>query len=226
MDAQHFASHSVRFGSLIRNVGVIVEAKHLWRIFFWELVDVVSVRLCITECRCLVLLGLGVEVVIGQVVCAVILLESGEQATQVLVVSYTTTIVDDTGDVHKGIPRDLLLVFKEDLQHRERGVQIRVIEGICNIPAERSELTSLLDDSVEEGHTEDHLSVDGLFLAVVEPGVRDFSVASLQVGFDTSGRLRGQLNTVLEDRDREEFNGCRSQEQSEVGVHFRVIWQL
>ena len=208
MDVEHFSSHSVGFSSLIRNVGVVVEAKHLWRIFFWERVDEVSVRLGITEGRRLVLLRLRVEVVISQVVCAVILLESGEQATQVLVVSYTTTVVDDTSDVHKGIPRDLLLVFKEDLQHRERGGQIRVIEGICDVPAERSELTSLLDDSVEEGHTEDHLSIDGLFLAVVEPGVRYFGVTSLKVGFDTSGRLRGQLDTVLEDRDREELNGC------------------
>jgi len=122
LDAEHLASHSVRFSSLVSNVGVVVEAKHLWSIFLWELVNEVSVRLSIAEGRRLVLLRLRVEVVIGQVVCAVILLESGEQATQVLVVSYTTTVVDDTSDVHKGIPRDLLLVFQEDLQHRERGV--------------------------------------------------------------------------------------------------------
>ena len=98
----------------------------------------------------MVLLRVRVEVVVIEVLRAVVLLESRDQASSILVVRDTTTIVDDASHIDESFPRDLILFVQEDLEHRERGLQIRVIELISDVPAERSELSSLLEDGVEE----------------------------------------------------------------------------
>ena len=52
------------------------------------------------------------------------LLKVSIEDTAIPVISDTTTIVDDTGNIDQGFPRDFLLLIQEDLQHGEGGVQV------------------------------------------------------------------------------------------------------
>lgn len=77
---------------------------------------------------------------------------------------------------------------------------------------------------MEKGDSEDQLAVDGFFFTVVEPVVRDFSKRTSKVSLDTSGRLCGQLDTVLEYRNREELDWGRSQEETERVLDICNVW--
>ena len=59
---------------------------------------------------------------------------------------------------------------------------------------------------MEECNSKHHFAVNGLFFAVVEPVIRDIGKRTSKVSLDASGRLSGQLDSVLEHRNREELD--------------------
>ena len=52
--------------------------------------------------------------------------------------------------IDESVPRNLILIVKEDLEHSDTSVQVGVVELISCVPAKGSELSSLLNDSMEE----------------------------------------------------------------------------
>lgn len=145
-------------------------------------------------------------------------MECHQEATAIVIISHTATVVDVTSHIDKSFPWDFLLLIKEKFEHHERSVKIGVVELVENIPAEGAKLTSFLENSVEERKTEDQLAPLLRLLAVVKVLITHFIETTLQVGFDPSWRLSCQLNTVLEHRDWEVGCRHRCQEQTEVRV--------
>jgi hypothetical protein len=145
-----------------------MESKHLRAILNRQSFNVVSVRLHVSKGGCVVITAIRVGVAILQVLKAVVLLECYQQTATIIVVSDTTTVVDMSGHIDKGLPWDLVLLVKEKLQHDERCFHIRIIELVENVPTKGTELTSFLDNSVEEGQTEDKLAPLFCLLAIVE----------------------------------------------------------
>jgi hypothetical protein len=132
-----------------------------------------------------------------------VLLEAGEQAASVVVIGYSTTVVDVASDEKKGIPWDFILRIQEQLQHCLRSVQIRIIEFVSDVPSEGSELSSLLDNCMEECKSEEELSPDFWLSTIFNILLGEIRITSLQICSKTSGWLCGQLDRVLEDRDGE-----------------------
>lgn len=184
-----------------------MQAEHLWLLLFRQLVDVVAIGLSRAISGSSILFRLRVNVFVVEIVYAEVLFEGGKQAAPILVVSDTTSIIDVTSHEDQGIPWDLLLIVQENLQHRKRSLQVTVIEFVRNVPSERTELSTLLNNSVEEGSSEDQLAITVILFAVVEPIVGDLLERPLQVCLDASWRLSSQLDSVLEHTDGEEIDG-------------------
>ena len=69
------------------------------------------------------------------------------------VVSDPSSIVAVSSEVSDGIIRHSLIFIDEHLKLANADTQVRLIESIRDVPAERAELTTLLNQSVEETKT-------------------------------------------------------------------------
>lgn len=108
-------------------------------------------------------------------------------------------------DIDQSSPWDiLLLLIQEDFKHSVRCLQIRVVELVSDVPTKGSELSSLLDDGVEEGASKVQLLEFGRLLAILDLLCCRFSKISLQIGLDSTRWLSCQFNTVLNDTLGEE----------------------
>jgi len=208
----------IRLLLLIRDVSILVEAEHFRAVLERKLIDVVPVHVDVSVRRREVELRVRVVVSVFEVLGAVVLLQGRQQATQIELVSDTTTVVNLAGDVDKSLPWDLILLIEEELEHGVGSLQIRVIELILGVPSKRTELSSLLHNSMHERKSKQHLLPDLRLLATVDEGVVEIDVGSLQVGLETSRRLGGELNTILEHTSGEEGSGHGGEEEAEVGA--------
>ena len=83
------------------------------------------------------------------------------------------------------------------LNKLDAGVEIRRVELVRNVPANRSELASLLDDTVHKGDAKQHrLPLRGT--RNVELVLRYTRVGSLETSLDTLRWLVGELDRHLE----------------------------
>jgi hypothetical protein len=130
-----------------------MQSKHTWWVLRWQLLDVASVGLSITEGWGFVDATLIVFVLVLQSINVIVLLKCLSDAPEILVISDTTTVVDLSGDVLESLPWNLVL-FKEDAQHRVRCVQVGIVELIGNVETKRTELSSLLNNGMEETNSE------------------------------------------------------------------------
>ena len=130
-----------------------------------------------------------------------------------------------SGDVNKSIPWNFFLLVEEDFEHSKRCIEIGIIEFVLDIPAERTELSSLLDDGVEERDSKDELAPNFGFLAVIEELVCVVGKSSLHVCLNTSWWLGCHLHTVLQDRDGEEIGWHRGEEKSEVFMDLLAFFE-
>ena len=72
------------------------------------------------------------------------------------------------------------------------GGEVRPVELVRNVPAQRPELPPLLDDGVEEGHGVEE-GGPGLVAGVVQVVLADVRVEPLEARPDALGRLVGVL---------------------------------
>ena len=76
------------------------------------------------------------------------------------------------------------------------GIEIRRVEFVGDVPAERTELSSLLNDGMQEGHSEQH-RFPLRQIGNVEEVLSDAGVGPLQAGPDTLGRLIREFDRHL-----------------------------
>lgn len=151
------------------------------------------------------------------------LVEVGHKHASVPVVRYTTSVHGITDEVPHCFPgkRFLLPVARlVQVKHDEleRDSEVGVVEVVVDVPSDLSILLSLLDGGVEEGQD----IAEGLelfFRAFVEVFVFQLRHVLPDVSTETIRRLSDDLETLLQDTQRELVLGCsvdrhRSQPQS------------
>jgi hypothetical protein len=195
-----------------------MEAKNFRGILHRQAFDVLTVDFNRSIAGSVVEATGGVKVPVFQIFNAIVLLKGSEKAAAIVVVGNTATIVNVTSHEHKGIPWNFILFIQENFEHSKTGFKIRIIELIGSVPTKRSEFTTLLNNGMHECESKDKLAPDFRFLAVVEVVLAKVSKGTLEVGFDSAGRLGSHLNRVLESRDGEVGCWHRSEEKTEVRI--------
>lgn len=75
----------------------------------------------------------------------------------VSIISDTATIVALASKVSDGIKWDVLILINEHLELPHTDTQVRVIEAIWDVPAQRPKLPPLLHQCMEEAEREEQL---------------------------------------------------------------------
>lgn len=130
-----------------------MEPEHTWWVFRWQLLNVIPVGLSITVGWGFVDAAFVVFVLILKSIDMIVLLKCLSDTPEIFIICDTTTVVDLSGDVLESLPRNVVL-FKEDAQHGVGCVQVGIVELVGNVETERTELSSLLNDGMEEADSE------------------------------------------------------------------------
>lgn len=84
-------------------------------------------------------------------------LKNSFDQTYIFVIGDTTTIVDGSTENVQHLEWNLIIHIREDLKLPPAHIEIFISESVCNVPTDRTELTSVLHDGVEERESEDKL---------------------------------------------------------------------
>lgn len=122
----------------------------MWVVIQWKILDVISVDLDLTVSWGIVLVSGGELVIVCESSALAVFLKNCHETSSVIVIGNSTTVVDVTRNEKKCIPWNLILTVHEQLEHGVGCLKIGVIELILDVPAERSELSSLLKYGMEE----------------------------------------------------------------------------
>lgn len=179
-----------------------MQAEDFWSGIKGQLLDEFRIPLILLMRRGKVNTWGGELVVVIKDVLTVEILKDGGQKTTILVVCDFTTIVALTSQILECIEGSLIWVLvEEDTELSDWDTKIVVVELVRDVPAERAELSSLLNNGVEESKTKDHLAEFSGLYAVIEEVLhvrnRIEQERTVQVSFKTFGRLVCHLNTVL-----------------------------
>lgn len=97
-----------------------------------------------------------------------IALKNSANQTNILDLSHTTSVVDLGTEHVKHFVGNFIVRFNELLQLTSADNQILIREGVWDIPANRTELSSVLNNGVEEAEAEENLLVDLWLGALLE----------------------------------------------------------
>ena len=97
------------------------------------------------------------------------------------------------------------------------GCEVSSVELIGNIPAQRTELATFLEDGVQEGNSVEH-GGPGKVVGVVQRVLGDVSVRPLQAGSDPLGWLVRVLQSHLQQTDRESLVNLCCHPQPEKAI--------
>jgi hypothetical protein len=121
-----------------------------------------------------------------------------DDQTRVFIICDSSTIVDLSTNVVECLEWDLLICFNESLELASADDEIFICESIGNIPADGSELSAILDNSMEESEAEQKLLV-GLGLgALIEVLDIESLICSQDILSESTGWLKGHFNGVLQ----------------------------
>lgn len=120
--------------------------------------------------------------------------EDCDDKSGVLIISDSTSIVDlSTNIVESLVGNEIVCLYKRlELSPAHNKVLIR--EGIWDVPADGSELSSILHDSMEEGETEKKLFVRirfGAFFKVLDV---ECLICTEHILSETAGWFKGHLH--------------------------------
>jgi len=146
-------------------------------------------------------------------------LQNGGDETGVLVVCYTTSIVYLSTNIVEYLVWNFRVTLNKDLELLSRDHEILIGEGIWDVPTDWSELSSILDDGVEEAETEEEsLYWIWLFTSLLVIFPVESLIGTKDVLFKTAWWLQGHLYRVLQDRYWERLGGHGSHPESEISM--------
>jgi len=207
---------------VIGDLRVVVHSEGLRTGAQRQLVEVVEVVLDRPGRQREVSARFRVLVVVAQSVFVDVLLDYRLDQSDVFVISHAAPVVDLPAKELDDFIRDVIVVVEQHLQLPLADRKVLVGKLIGDVPANRAELSPVLDYSVEEAETEEQLLENLRFLAVVELYVAEVLIASEHVRAQPRGRLDGHLDAVLQHGDREIVGGHAGQPEAEVLVHVLV----
>jgi hypothetical protein len=114
---------------------------------------------------------------------------NAENESSINVISHTTSIVNLGDQEVKHLKGHFIEVIEENLKLLFAHTVIFVGECVRDVPANTTELSSILHDSVEEAKGEKHFLVSGGLLAAVKISVINILIGLNQVRADTGWGL-------------------------------------
>jgi hypothetical protein len=163
----------------------------------WQILDVGNIVGMAASWNTSVILGVReVEVVIKDFRYEVTT-NDAENKSSINVISHTTTIVNLSNQEVQHLEWHFIKIIQENFKLSLADTVIFVGEGVGDVPANTTELPSILNNSVEEAHSKQHFLVGGRLLAAVKVSVVNILVGLDQVGADTRWRLKCHLDRVL-----------------------------
>jgi hypothetical protein len=120
--------------------------------------------------------------------------QNGLNESDILVISDSTAIVNLSSKVIKHLERNYFIVIKESFQLLLADIKVFKCECIWDVPTNGSELSSVLNDSMEERESEKkHLIFLGL-VTVVKQFVIKYIISSQKIRTKTLRWLKSHLN--------------------------------
>jgi hypothetical protein len=117
------------------------------------------------------------------------------------------------------VHQSVKILFNE----HKRGFEIGVVVFVRNTPTERTELSSFLDDGMHEADSIDQGSPVSMFNLIHKVLVDDGCESLVKTSLDTLGRFIGDLDTFLQETEREFIGRFASNEETEIRVHVGVF---
>lgn len=148
--------------------------------------------------------------------------DNAENESSVNVISHTATVVNLSDQEVEHLVWHFIEIVEENLQLLLAHTVIFIGEGVRNIPADTTELSSILDDSMEEAEGKEHFLVGGRLLAAVKIGVINILISLDQVRADTRWGFKCHLHRVLQGGDRELGGGHGGHPETEIRVDVLV----
>lgn len=178
--------------------------------------DVVHVILFVTRWNRIVDSRLREWMALSKDVLVDVALKNGLDESDVLLLRDTSTVVD-LGTKHvEYFIRDVVVGLDKLLKLATTDEQVFISERIGNVPANRTELSSILDDSMEEAESKEHLLVNFWLCAFIEILCCQSVISLKDVRPETRGRFKSHLDGVLQDGHREVRVWHTSQPKTEV----------
>lgn len=136
-----------------------------------------------------VILGVREVEVVSEDVGHEVATDNAEDESSINVISDTASIVNLSHKEVKHLVWHFIEVIEENLKLLFAHTVIFVGKGVRDIPADTTELSSILHDSVEETEGEEHLLVGSRFAAAVKIGIINILVGLDEVRTDTTWGL-------------------------------------
>jgi len=144
--------------------------------------------------------------------------ENARNKVLIVSISYTATIVDFGTDIVKYLEGYKVIRLDENLELAAGYSEFFKHECVLDIPANRSELTSVLYNSVEEYETPEKFLEDFRLIAALKVFVINTSISTEAVKFETRWGFKSHLDGVLEYRHRETFIRHGGEPEAEISM--------
>lgn len=165
---------------------------------------------------------LRVFVTVPQACFIYVILEDCFDEPDILVVCYSSSVVDlGAKEVDNLVRYDVIFIkkhFKLSLAH----CQVLIGKFVGDVPANWSEFSSVLNNSMEQAETKEKLFECLWFLAVLQLFVGKVRVGTQEIGTKSLWWLNCHLDSVLQDRNWELTRRHRGQPETEILVHIFI----
>mmetsp|Transcript_125484 Transcript_125484/g.363038 ORF Transcript_125484/g.363038 Transcript_125484/m.363038 type:complete len:436 (+) Transcript_125484:689-1996(+) len=212
-----------------REIGIRVQAEDLRVLIDGQASDVLHVPLSVCELRRVVNARWRELVVLLVDVGTVEVCDDRGDGDPIVRIRHSAAVVRLGGRVlERFVWHDRVLILQEDAQLVRADLAVGLRELVRDVPAQRSEVASLLDEAMEEEQAEQHLAECMLASFVlgagfVEPLLVQARVCAQQIGLQTLWWLHRHLHAVLEDTHGKLFGWHRGEPQAEIrGYLLRV----
>jgi hypothetical protein len=186
-----------------------MEPEDLWSWVQWQTLNIGHKLRMLDHGWCIIELTLGVLIILLKCLLRNITLEYSGNQPDILIISDPPTIVNLRSQVIKHLKGNRLILIKQHLELPLTHTQILIGEFVGDVPADGSELPSVLDDGVEEAESEEQFAELHAFFAGVELVLADVGVGTQQVGAQALWGFDCHLYAVLEHGNWEGLRGHR-----------------
>lgn len=197
LEGQYSLKHVTSGFGVGGNLGVLMHTKSFRLWVKWQILDVGNIVGMAASGNTSVILGVReVEVIIKDFRYEVTT-NDAENKSSINVISHTASIVNLSNQEVKHLVWHFIEIIEENLKLSLADTVIFVGKGVGDVPADTTELSSILYNSVEEAQSEQHFLVGSRLLAAIKVSVVNILIGLDQVGADTRRRLKCHLDGVL-----------------------------
>mmetsp|Transcript_25181 Transcript_25181/g.84581 ORF Transcript_25181/g.84581 Transcript_25181/m.84581 type:complete len:304 (-) Transcript_25181:4079-4990(-) len=201
---------------------VVVHPENFWIRHRGHRVDVVEVRLergVRVGCDGGVSAAPGELVVVGQDLRRQEIGDDDVGGAHVLVVRHPAPVVHHRSQLPEDLVRHVVVLVDVELELGDADIEVRLVEVVRHVPAQRAKLLALDDERVEEAEAEEELAVRFRLVGPIQFLVAHLDKGGPEVGPEAAGRLLGHLHRRLKDAHRKVRRRNGSQPEAERLVH-------